>query len=259
MLPRRHILDVWEFTKDEKQLLSMATITLAVDAIKYLEAAPRKDHLMDALELNEFVCYMFPGKRPENRSLLFHVVSDLLGLLMYGVPRAKRPAIGNLQTMNYSEKNMDVGPIREVWQKMKEQVYTKKHGPKSIVDGFIKKIRIETAVMAQYPLVDELFFRSREALKEWLPPLSRYYGRSPQVIKDIYNQWWELWLCRQQKEKVLESMVERLCGQAEREFHIDLDRNYLFDKVLSEPEENRLENERFSRWYREGVTFLLEI
>lgn len=42
MLPRRHILDVWEFIKDEEDLLSMSTITLAIDAIKYLDMESKK-------------------------------------------------------------------------------------------------------------------------------------------------------------------------------------------------------------------------
>ena len=33
MLPRRHILDVWELIKDDEDFRSMATITLAIDAI----------------------------------------------------------------------------------------------------------------------------------------------------------------------------------------------------------------------------------
>ena len=70
MLPRRHILDVWELIKDSEDLKSMATITLAIDAIKYMHNEPKKDHLVEALELNEFICFMFPSKRPKNRSLL---------------------------------------------------------------------------------------------------------------------------------------------------------------------------------------------
>ena len=70
MLPRRHILDVWELIKDTEDLKSMATITLAIDAIKYMHNEPKKDHLVEALELNEFICFMFPAKRPKNRSLL---------------------------------------------------------------------------------------------------------------------------------------------------------------------------------------------
>ena len=50
MLPRRHILDVWEIIKDTEVLKSMATITLAIDAIKYMHNEPKKDHLVEALE-----------------------------------------------------------------------------------------------------------------------------------------------------------------------------------------------------------------
>lgn len=259
MLPRRHILDVWEFEKDREQFLSMATVSLAVDAIKYLDNIPRKDHLIDALELNEFVCYMFPGKRPENRSLLFHVVSDLLGLLMYGVPKKKRIAVENLETINYSERDMDVAPIIGVWHMLKANVYAKKHGPKSIVEGFVKKIRVEMAVMERYRFVEDVFYQSMERLNEWLPSLARYYDRSPGTVQSVYEKWWALWRCREEKEKVLTGMIERLSVQAERELHINIDKGSLFNTVFSDREGNDRENEAFSKWYRVGVNFLLSI
>ncbi|HOJ44284.1 MAG TPA: hypothetical protein PK800_09165, partial [Syntrophorhabdaceae bacterium] len=82
MLPRRHILDVWEIAKDRRELLSMATINLAIDAVKFMDRREKRDHLVEALELNEFICFMFPMKRPGNMSLLFHVISDPIGLLI---------------------------------------------------------------------------------------------------------------------------------------------------------------------------------
>ena len=97
MLPRRHILDVWEMMKNKEELLSMATMSLAIDAVKYMHKKPKKDHLVEALELNEFICYMFPAQRPKNRSLLYHIVSDLLGLLMYGVPSTRKHVIENIE------------------------------------------------------------------------------------------------------------------------------------------------------------------
>src|ERR1035437_453166 len=64
MLPRRHILDVIEFVKDKEDLVPMCTVTLALDAIKHLDPKYKKDHLVEALELNEFICYMYPVMRP---------------------------------------------------------------------------------------------------------------------------------------------------------------------------------------------------
>jgi hypothetical protein len=259
MLPRRHILDVWEFVKDEKELLSMSTITLALDAVKYMDAESRKDHLVEALELNEFVCYMFPSQRPRNRSLLFHVVSDLLGLLMYGVPRKKRNTVENIESINYSEKNMEVYPVTEVWSALKQKVYTKKHGAKAIIEGFVKKIRIEMDVMERHPFVEDVFYRSREHISEWLPSLAGYYEKNGKSVKSMYQRWWATWLCREDKEKVLSGMVARLCLQVERDFGAHLDRDDLFASIARDKEENRRQNEEFSRWYREGVNLLLRM
>jgi hypothetical protein len=256
MLPRRHILDVWELVGDDERLLSMVTVTLAVDAVKYLDKDSKRDHLVDALELNEFVCYMFPGKRPENRSLLYHVVSDLLGLLLYGVPRKKKSSIENLETVNYSEKNMNVAPITNVWNTLKADVYNKKHGPRDIVEGYIKKIRVEMAVMEGYPFLEDLFYQSRGYLKQWLPCLARYHETTAKPIKNLYDRWWTLWLCGAEKEQVLTGMVDRLCAQAEKEFLITLDKARIFETILRDPEGNRQENERFSKWYRQGVDLL---
>jgi len=259
MLPRRHILDVWEISKDKKTLLSMATITLAIDAIKYVDARPKKDHLVEALELNEFVCYMFPMKRPNNRSLLFHVVSDLLGLLMYGVPKKSKQTIESLQTINYSEKNMEDYPVIEVWNALKNKVYSKKHGPMSIIEGFIKKIRIEMDVFERYPFIEDIFYESRESLVEWIPSFSKYYDRHGKTVRNVYERWWSLWGCKEDKQKVLMGMLNRLYLQAEREYGINIDMEELFDLIYKDKEGNRIENELFSRWFREGVNLLLKI
>ena len=259
MLPRRHILDVWELIKDKDDLKSMATITLAIDAIKYMHNEPKKDHLVEALELNEFICYMFPAKRPRNRSLLYHIVSDLLGLLMYGVPSARRYTMDNLQTVNYSEKNMEIYPVIEVWNSLKAKVYKKKHGAESVIDGFIKKIRIEMDILERFPFVEEIFFESKGRIKEWLPSFASYYDESRKKVHGAYDKWWGLWFCKEDKEKILSALVERLASQAQREYDIVIDKDKVFDSIISDPQTNRMENEEFTRWYREGVNLLLKI
>jgi len=259
VLPRRHILDVWELIKDKEDLKSMSTITLAIDAIKYMHNEPKKDHLVEALELNEFICFMFPAKRPRNRSLLYHIVSDLLGLLMYGIPNTRRYAIDNIETVNYSEKNMEIYPVIEVWNSLKSKVYKKKHGPEDIIDGFIKKIRVEMDVLERFPFVEEIFFQSRETIKEWLPSFASYYDENRKKVRGAYDRWWELWLCNGSKEQILGAMVERLASQAEREYETVLDKEKVFSSIISDPEANRIENEQFTRWYKEGVNLLLKI
>lgn len=259
MLPRRHILDVLEIVDDKKQILSMSTLTVALDAIKYIDEKSKNDHLAEALELNEFVCFMYPGMRPKNRSLLFHVVSDLLGLLMYGVPRKSKRELQNLETMNYSEKNIEIYPVIEVYNDLKEKVYTKKHGSMSIVDGFIKKIRIEMDIIERVPLVEEIFMESKIYMKEWLPAFSDYYDKKKKTVMDSYERWWELWKCDGTKESKLESMVDRLAAQSARDFGVELDRQIIFEDIMSDEKLNKAENEAFSRWYTEGVNFLLKI
>jgi hypothetical protein len=259
MLPRRHILDVWEFIEDEKDLLTMSTVTLAVDAIKYLEPKSRKDHLVEALELNEFICFMFPLKRPNNRSLLFHVVSDLLGLLLYGVPKKSRQGLESLESVNYSEKNMEIYPVIEVWDDLKNKVYSKKHGAASIIEGFVKKIKIEMDIIERYPFVEDVFCKSKDCIVEWLPCFSKYYDKRAKAIKDAYDRWWSVWLCKEGKEKVLSGMVDRLSVQAEKEYGITIDKERIFASICFDKAENRHENEQFSRWYREGINLLLKI
>jgi hypothetical protein len=259
MLPRRHILDIWEFFKDEDDLLSMSTITLAIDAIKYLDVESKKDHLVEALELNEFICFMYPAKRPKNRSLLFHVVSDLLGLLMFGVPRTRKHAIESIEIINYSEEAMEIYPVIEVWNDLKDKVYTKKHGATSIVEGFERKIRVEMDVMDRYPFVEDILFESLERLKEWLPPLSGYYDRKGKTIKDVYKKWWGLWGGRKERGEVLSGMVDRLSAQAEREYGILINKGELIAAIQKDKMRNQKENEEFSKWYKEGVNLLLKI
>jgi hypothetical protein len=259
MLPRRHILDVWEFVKDEEDLLSMSTITLAIDAIKYMGAKPRKDHLVEALELNEFICFMFPLQRPKNRSLLFHVVSDLLGLLLYGVPKKSKQALAGLESTDYSEKNIEAYPVMGVWNHLKDRVYSKKHGAASIIDGFVRKIRVEMDTIERYPFVEDVFYRSKQCLIEWLPSFSGYYDKHGKSITEAYDRWWSVWLCGKEKEKVLSGMIDRLSRQAEKEYGIALDKERIFSSVCSDKEGNRHENELFSRWFREGVNLLSKI
>jgi hypothetical protein len=259
MLPRRHILDVWEFVKDKNHLLSMATITLAIDAIKHVDPKAKKDHLVEALELNEFICYMFPSMRPNNRSLLFHVVSDLLGLLMYGVPRKSRRGLQNIETIDYSEKNIQIYPVVEVWNAMKDKVYTKKHGAVDVITGFTKKIRIEIDTLDRFPQIEEVFFNTSAQLKEWLPSLGGYYDRKGKSIRSLFDTWWSLWSVGQDRGAIIEAMVRRLAHQAANEFETEIDVPRLLESLSSDRAENRSENELFSRWYREGVNHLLKI
>lgn len=259
MLPRRHILDVWEYIKDKEELLSMSTINLAIDAIKYLDVESKKDHLVEALELNEFICFMYPAKRPKNRSLLFHVVSDLLGLLMFGVPRKRKHAIDSIEIINYSEEGMEVYPVIEVWNNLKDKVYTKKHGATSIIDGFERKIRVEMDVMERYPFVDDILLESQERLNEWLPSLAGYYDKKGKAIKDVYKKWWNIWGCGKGKQEALSGMIERLAAQALREYSVAIDQGRLAEVILHEKDRNLRENEEFSRWYIEGVNLLLKI
>jgi len=259
MLPRRHILDVWEMIKDKEDLLSMATISLAIDAVKYMHNKPKKDHLVEALELNEFICYMFPARRPRNRALLYHIVSDLLGLLMYGVPSTRKYAIDNIETINYSKESMETYPVIEVWNTLKTKVYKKKHGGEDIIEGFVKKIRIEMDTMERYPFVEDIFTESKNRVAEWLPSLASYYDESRKKVKDSYEKWWGLWRCKDDKDSVLRAMVERLASQAEGEFGITIEKEDIFSKIVSQGPINKKENESYSRWYREGMDLLLKI
>ncbi len=259
MLPRRHILDIWELTKNEDELMSMATINLAIDAVKYISRVPKKDHLVEALELNEFICYMFPMQRPRNRSLLFHIVSDLLGLLIYGVPKTRKYTLNNIETINYSLRNMTVYPIIEVWNTMKAKVYKKKHGGESIIEGFIKKIRIEMDAINRYPFVEDIFEASQDRIKEWIPSLASYYDKNKKVVQSAYDAWWSLWLPGDKQENILSAMIERFSQQVERDFETTIDKEEVFSSIMSDTAGSRQENEQFSRWYKEGINLLLKI
>lgn len=259
MLPRRHILDIWEFVKDVKELVPMAALTLAVDAVKHIDAESKKDHLVETLELNEFICYMYPNMRPKNRALLFHVVSDLLGLLMYGIPRKSRLSLENIETINYSEKNIELYPIVEVWNHLKEKVYHKKHGETDIIEGFVKKIRIEMDIVDRFPFVEDILMETREYMKKWAPPLANYYDKKSKAIRDAYEEWWTLWHCGGNREDILEGLVNRLALQAAREFECTVDQKMVLATIGKDREANKAENELFSQWYRDGVTYLLKI
>jgi hypothetical protein len=259
MLPRRHILDVCEFVRSKEDLLPMCTVTLAVDAIKHLDPKYKKDHLVEALELNEFICYMYPVMRPRNRSLLMHVVSDLLGLLLYGVPEKTKPSIKNLEIVNYSKENMEIYPVIEVWNTLKDKVYVKKHGAAAIIQGFVQKIRVEADVMERFPQVEEIFEETRTHLKAWLPCLASYYDKPSKSVRNIFNEWWDLWGCGQGTEKALLSMVDRLALQAESEYSITIDKEKILREIHSDPQANAAENRQFSKWYKEGVNLLMKI
>ena len=259
MLPRRHILDVWELIKDSEDLKSMATITLAIDAIKYMHNEPKKDHLVEALELNEFICFMFPSKRPKNRSLLYHVVSDLVGLLMYGIPDTRKYAIDNIETINYSEKNMEIYPVIEVWNMLKTKVKKKQNGSDDIIDGFIRKIRVEMDILERFPFVEEIFAESKECIKEWLPSFASYYDEKKKNVRSTYDKWWATWMCNTSKEEVLNAMIDRLALQVEHEYNSVIDKDKVFSSIISDPAANRAENEQFTRWYKAGVNLLLKI
>ena len=259
MLPRRHILDVSHMIKDEREVLSMSTLSLAIDAMKYMRNRPKKDHLVEALELNEFICFMFPAQRPKNRSLFYHIVSDLLGLLMYGVPKTRKHVIENIETINYSEESMETYPVIEVWNALKTKVYTKKHGGEDVIDGFIKKIRIEMDTIERYPFVEDIFLESKKRLDEWLPSLASYYDESRKKVRNSYDKWWELWCCEGDANTILDSMVRRLVNQAKEEFDIIVEKNNIFSAIISDKTTNKNENERFSKWYNEGMKLLLKI
>jgi hypothetical protein len=246
-------------TKNKEDLLSMATMSLAIDAVKYMHNRPKKDHLVEALELNEFICFMFPAQRPKNRSLLYHIVSDLLGLLMYGVPKTRKYVIENIETINYSEESMETYPVIEVWNTLKAKVYKKKHGGEDIVEGFIKKIRIEMDTIERYPFVEDIFMESRKRLDEWLPSLASYYDESKKKIGNTYEKWWELWRCKGDEDSILDSMVERLANQAREEFDIAIQKDKIFSAIKSDKTTNKRENELFSGWYKEGMKLLLKI
>ena len=44
---------------------------------------------------------------------------------MYGIPNTRKYAINNIETINYSEKNMEIYPVIEVWNMLKTKVKKK--------------------------------------------------------------------------------------------------------------------------------------
>jgi hypothetical protein len=258
VLPRRHILDVWESGAREDQFLVMSTGTLAIDATKHLNTDPERDHLVEALELNEFICYMQPSLRPHNKSLLFHVVSDLLGLLLYGIPKKRQSSIESLEIIDYSSKNASF-PVLEVWQYLKGRIGTGKTSKASIIEGFINKIRVEMHIVDHYPFVDDVFLSSRKQVERWLPSLTGFYNSTASEIIDVYDTWCGLWACKEEKGKILDAMVERLFLQARRDFGVEINKEQITASILEDSEANKRESDRFSRWYKEGVDLLFAI
>ncbi len=258
MLPRRHILDVWESTHDKDQLLAASAGTLVIDAIKQLNTDPERDHLIEALELNEFICFMHPAMRPRNKSLLFHVVSDLLGLLLYGMPEKRLANIESLEVIDYSSKNAFY-PVLQVWQHLKTRIGPKNAQKETIVEGFINKIRVEMYIVDHAPFVEDVFSASRKQVEEWLPCLSGFYEKTASEIAETYDRWWGLWRCGEGREKILEGMVDRLFAQAKRDFSIDINKEKVIASILRDGETNKQEGDRFSRWYRKSVDLLFSI
>lgn len=258
MLPRRHILDIWEAAEDRQDKVLMSTGTLVVDALKYINKDPERDHLVEALELNEFICYMNPSIRPNNLALLFHVISDLLGLLLFGIPKKRQNTIDALQVVDYSSKNVSY-PVVEVWKFFRNRVGARRGKKQDVIDGFIRKIRVEMDIVERFPFVDDLFRSSRHGLKAWLDPLSRFYEKKGTDITDIYSKWSSLWLSDEAKEGLAESMVLRLVAQAEQDYGVTLKPQTLISSVLEDNAANREENERFSQLYKEGIGLLLSI
>ncbi|MCX8021995.1 MAG: hypothetical protein N2745_04400 [Syntrophorhabdaceae bacterium] len=259
MLPRRHVLDVLQFVKEDYEAFSMAALTLAVDAVKYIGDGKKTDHLVEALELNEFICYMYPSLRPKNRALFFHVISDLLGLLMYGVPKKSKKALENLEAVNYSEKAMEPYPVIEIWRMWKGKVYTKKHGPSSIIEGFIKKIGIEMDIIEGNPYVEDIFDGSREYIKEWLPCLSDFYRKKETLIMDTFEKWLSVWGSKKDKDEILDGMVERLLNQAEREYGLTIKKEETLSAILKHKDDNKRENINYFKYYSEGIERFLNI
>lgn len=258
MLPRRHILDIWEAAEGKQDKLLMSTGTLVIDAVKYINDDPKRDHLVEALELNEFICYMEPSIRPNNLSLLFHVTSDLLGLLLYGIPKKRQNTIEALEVVDYSSKNVSY-PVIEVWRFFRNRIGAKRGKQPDVIDGFIRKIRIEMDIVERFPFIDDVFRSSKNSLKAWLDPLSRFYEKKGPDIADLYDKWSSLWLKNGAKERLVESMVQRLVTQAEQDYGIRLEPQSLISSILDDTETNREENERFSRLYKEGVDLLMSI
>lgn len=258
MLPRRHILDVWEAAEAKQDKVLMSTGTLVVDALKYINKDPKRDHLVEALELNEFICYMKPSMRPNNLALLFHVISDLLGLLLFGIPKKRQSTIDALHVVDYSSKNVSY-PVIEVWKFFKNRIGARRGKQPDVIDGFVRKIRVEMDIVERFPFIDDLFHSSKHGLEIWLDPLSRFYEQKAPDITNIYDKWTSLWLNDDAREGLAENMVQRLVVQAEQDYGITLKPQRLISSILDDGAANRQENERFSQLYKEGIELLLSI
>jgi hypothetical protein len=258
VLPRRHILDIWEMSDGRQDKLLMTTGTLVIDAIKYMNADPKRDHLVEALEFNEFICYMEPSIRPNNLALLFHVTSDLLGLLLYGIPKKRHNTIEALEVVDYSSKNVSY-PVIEVWRFFRSRIGAKRGKQPDVLNGFIQKIRVEADILDRFPFIEDIFISSRDGLKSWLGPLSRFYEKRGRDISDLYDKWSALWLKNGTKDELVESMARRLVVQALQDYGVTLDAQELLSSIIDGHEKNREENERFSRLYKEGIELLLSI
>jgi hypothetical protein len=258
LLPRRHILDVLELTKERDECLSMCTVTLAVDAVKYLRPDPARDHLAETLELNEFICNMYPSFRPRNRSLLFHVVSDLLGLLLYGIPKKRRRSIEDLEIIDYSSRAVSY-PVARVWNHLKSRIKGGKATDEMIVDGFVDKIRIEIDILQRYPSVEDIFVASRDSLSEWISPLSDFYRTSSDQIAKTFDEWSKIWLSAGDIDRTINGMIDRLACQSLRDFGVSIDKERLRASILEDEGRNKKHNDTFSGWYKEGVEMLFRI
>jgi len=258
VLPRRHVLDVLEVVNERSDMLSMCAVTLAVDAIKHLRADSKKDHLVEALELNEFICNMYPSFRPRNRSLLFHVISDLLGLLLYGIPKKRRRSLENLETIDYSSRAVSY-PVLAVWNHLKSRIKSVRPTDETIVDGFISKIRIEVDILTRYPSVHEVFLSSRNAMHDWVPLLSDFYDISGDQIVKTFDDWSEAWLASGDVDQIIDGMMGRLSSQSLGDFGVSIDVHKIKASLLQDSDTNRRHNETFSNWYRQGVEVLFRV
>jgi hypothetical protein len=258
VLPRRHVLDVLESVKERSDVLSMCAVTLAVDAIKHLRSDSKKDHLVEALELNEFICNMYPSFRPRNRSLLFHVISDLLGLLLYGIPKKRRRSIENLETIDYSSRAVSY-PVLAVWNHLKGRIKSRRPTDEAIIDGFVDKIRIEVDILMRYPVVDQVFLSSRSALRDWVPVLSDFYDISGDQIVKTFDEWTGSWRGSGDVEPIIDGMLDRLSSQSLGDFGFPVDVPEIRMSLLQDSDTNRRHNEAFSNWYRQGVEILFRV
>jgi hypothetical protein len=249
---------VLESVNEHSDVLSMCAVTLAVDAIKHLRADSKKDHLVEALELNEFICNMYPSFRPKNRSLLFHVISDLLGLLLYGIPKKRRRSIENLETIDYSSRAVSY-PVLAVWNHLKGRIKSRRPTDEAIINGFIDKIRIEVDILMRYPVVDQVFLSSRSALRDWVPLLSDFYNLSGDQIVKTFDDWTGGWLGSADVDLITDGMIDRLSSQSISDFGVSIDVHKIKASLLQDSDTNRRHNETFSNWYGQGVEILFRV